>query len=74
MQSIGIAVDNSEEATKLFVRPDEGIYPQTHTEVTLPDITPKTLSMADLLHHQHHMTNKLVDYGCVFGSSKGKDA
>ena len=59
LQSIGIAVDNSEEATKLFVRSDEGIYPQTHTDVKLPDITPKTLNMADLLHHQHHMTNKL---------------
>ena len=30
LQSIGFAVDNSEEATKLFVRSDEGIYPQTH--------------------------------------------
>ena len=53
-------VNSSDEALKLFVRPDEGTYPQTFTQMTLPDIKPKYLKTADLLHHRYYMKGKMA--------------
>ena len=43
----------------LYVRPDEGTYPQTFTQMDLPNINPKHLDTAELLHHLHHVKSKL---------------
>ena len=60
LKKVGVEVNSSDEALKLFVRPDEGTYPQTFTQMTLPDIKPKHLKTADLLHHRHHMKEKMA--------------
>ena len=59
LRTIGAEVNSSEEAKMLYVRPDEGTYPQTFTQIELPNILPNKLRTADLLHHQHHMIGKL---------------
>ena len=36
LRKLGVEVNSSEEAKKLYVRPDEGTYPQTFTQMDLP--------------------------------------
>ena len=40
LRKLGVEVNSSEEAKKLYVRPDEGMYPQTFTQMELPNIKP----------------------------------
>jgi len=37
LRKVGVEVNSSDEALKLFVRPDEETYPQTFAQMTLPD-------------------------------------
>ena len=60
LRKVGVEVNSSDEALKLFVRPDEGTYPQTFTQMTLPDVKPKHLKTAELLHHRLHMKGKMA--------------
>ena len=59
LRKIGLGVDSADEATKLFVKRDEGMYPTTYTKVEVPNIKPKHLTTADLLHHQYHVREKI---------------
>ena len=59
LEKIGLALDSTAEAYKLYIRSDDIMYPSTHTRYELPDIRPKSLKTAELLHHRHHIKDKI---------------
>ena len=59
LEKIGLALDSTAEAYKLYIRPDDIMYPSTHTKYELPDVRPKTLKTAELLHHRYHIKEKI---------------
>jgi hypothetical protein len=58
LEKIGLALDSTAEAYKLYIQADDIMYPSTHTRYELPDIKPKTLKTAELLHHRYHSKEK----------------
>ena len=59
LERIGLALDSTDAAYKLYIKPDESMYSSTHTTLAVPVLHLKSMSTADLLHHQYHMTEKI---------------
>ena len=58
LRKVGVVSDSVDEAVKLFIQPDAR-YPDTHTTYATPLLTPASMKTAEILHHQHHLTNKI---------------
>ena len=56
---LGLATDCTSNAQKLFVRPDDIMYPTTHNLIPTPDIIPRVMKTADLLHHRVKLAEKI---------------
>ena len=54
-----MALDSTAEAYKLYIRPDDIMYPSTHTKYELPDVRPKNLKTEELLHQRYHIKDKI---------------
>ena len=62
LEKIGLALDSTAEAYKLYIRSDDIMYPSTHTKYEVPDIRPKNLKTAELLHHRYHIKDKIKHF------------
>ena len=58
LEKIGLALDSTVEAYKVYIRSDDIMYPSTHTKYELPDIRPENLKTAELLRHRFHIKDK----------------
>ena len=59
LRKIGMDVDSTAAVKTFFVRKDEGNYPATHTKLEVPEIQPKHTNTSELLHHKHHLGEKI---------------
>ncbi len=59
LRKIGMEADSADTAKRIFVRRDEGNYPTTHTKLETPIINIKHIAMTELLHHKHHIADKI---------------
>ena len=49
LQRTGMLVDNGDEAVKFYIKTDKKLYPSTHVDTKVPDITPRTLPTTELI-------------------------
>ena len=55
LERIGLALDSTDAAYKLYIKPDESMYSSTYTTLAVPVLHLKNMATADLLHHQYHI-------------------
>ena len=64
-------MENGEEAVKFFVKSDKTTYPTTHVDNAIPNINPRTMTMADLLIINKKLRTRYDD--CTSGSENSAE-
>ena len=62
LQKLGMAIENGDEAVKVFVKSDETTYPTMHVDNAIPVLNPRTMTVANLIYHQYKIENRFYDF------------